>query len=180
MNYITAALPLVSGHSGLEIKIQCYCTLYGTERYTKAQAVVKDVHVCQCMSDAWTNMLLDVRRHIIIFESSQLWTFEDSCVGDSCIGSYEQSSGLGKDIPLQGMCGTEISYKSVVPGSALSAASSDLFMMLFSNPNLILESDFWGCVLLTCVFFFFAVSYSSSKSQFILYMEIQRNTKFQG
>ena len=141
MNYITAALTLVSGHSGLEIKIQCCCALYGTVKCTKAQPAVEDVHICRCMSDAWTNMLLDVRRHVTIFERSQLWTLEDLCTGN-----YEQSSGLGRDkrgdTPLEGMFGTEVSYKTGVPGSALSAIPSDLFMMLFTSPNLILESDF--------------------------------------
>ena len=39
----------------------------------------------------------------------------------SCIGNYEQSSGVGRDkrgdTPLEGMFGTEVSYESGVPGS---------------------------------------------------------------
>ena len=41
-SYITAAFTLASRHSGLEVKILYYCTLYSTVKYTEAQALVED------------------------------------------------------------------------------------------------------------------------------------------
>ena len=182
MNYITAALTLVSGHSGLEIEIQCYCTLYGTVKCTKAQPAVEDVHICRCMSDAWTNMLLDVCRHVIIFESSQLWTLEDSCVGAHVLAIMNRVVGLGEtkeETHRWRGCLAQRSLKKVGFLDQTISCIQWLVRDAIFQPQPHFGIRFWGCVPLTCVFFFFAISFLSIKSQFILCMEIPRNTKFQ-
>ena len=53
---ITAAFILASGHPRLQIKILYYCTLYRTLQYAKAQPLVEDACMWQCMLDTWTNL----------------------------------------------------------------------------------------------------------------------------
>ena len=53
-SYIAAAFMLASGHSGLEVKIVNYCTLYSTVKYIKVQPLVEDAW--QCMPNTWTKL----------------------------------------------------------------------------------------------------------------------------
>ena len=76
---------LASWHPGLEIKILSR-VLY-TVKYTKAQPLVEDAHVWQCMPDTRSNLWLNMRMHACILESSQL---EGSYVGGLLYSPYPQ------------------------------------------------------------------------------------------
>ena len=152
-------------------------------KYTKAQPVVEDVHICQCMSDAWTNVIGCAKAHYRLgkFSTLNLWRFV--CRGLTVLAIMNRVVGLGETKVKETHCWRGcLAQRSLTKVWFLIGTISCIQWLVrdaIFQPQPHFGIRFWGCVPWTCVFFFFAISFLSIRSQFILYVEIQRSTKFQ-